>query len=247
MPSQAYWTCGLFHLAPAAQSFGSPQRMGTKQRHPVSQHRQLRLCSATSHVPRQPHMGPRVSRRSSALTCRPRLILASVIAVAGAPSFTAPTHEPAKIASTKRAFLILAALCVSTIGFSLSPASASAALTYVSAGTIPVASFTPSHSSSLYAESVAVDDHNGHIYVADSNSGEILDYSSASDTSPELWTGFNTPAGSFGGGKVSVAVDNSTGDVYVANPNGRVIDKFDQNGNLITSFGDTLNGGKPEP
>jgi DNA-binding beta-propeller fold protein YncE len=146
---------------------------------------------------------------------------------------------PAKIASTKRAMLLLTALCASSIWLSLSATSASAALTYVSAGTIPVAEFTPAHSSALYAESVAVDDHNGHIYVADSDSGEILDYSSASDASPELWTGSNTPDGSFGGGKVSVAVDNSTGDVYVADPNNRVIDKFDQNGNLITSFGDT--------
>ncbi|MGA8744564.1 MAG: hypothetical protein WB507_01715 [Solirubrobacterales bacterium] len=134
---------------------------------------------------------------------------------------------------------VLAALCVSASWFSLAPTFASAAFTYVSAGTIPVAEFTPAHFSSLYAESVAVDDHNGHIYVADSNSGEILDYSSAADTEPELWTGSNTPDGSFGEGRLSVAVDNSTGDVYVADSNNRVIDKFDQNGNLITSFGDT--------
>ncbi len=146
---------------------------------------------------------------------------------------------PTKIALAKPAVLLIAALCASSIWLSLSPKAASAALTYVPAGTIPVAEFTPAHSSALYAESVAVDDHNGHIYVADSDSGEILDYSSASDTSPEIWTGSNTPATSFGGGKVSVAVDNSTGDVYVANLNNGVINKFDQNGNLISSFGDS--------
>src|SRR5262249_44575200 len=58
------------------------------------------------------------------------------------------------------------------------------------------------------------------------------------DTSPTEWDGSNTPAGSFGG-HVSVAVDNSNGDVYVADGNHAVIDKFDQSGNLITTFGDT--------
>jgi DNA-binding beta-propeller fold protein YncE len=92
----------------------------------------------------------------------------------------------------------------------------------------------------LTAESVAVNDHNGKIYVADSGQGEILIFSSASDNSPTAWNGSNTPAGSFGGDDhVSVAIDNSSGDVYVADRSHAVIDKFDQDGNLITSFGDT--------
>ncbi len=90
----------------------------------------------------------------------------------------------------------------------------------------------------LVAESVAPNDHNGNIYVADSGSGQVLDFASPSDTSPTVWDGTNTPAESFGG-QVSVAVDNSTGDVYVADRNHAVIDKFDQSGNLIESFGDT--------
>jgi phosphodiesterase/alkaline phosphatase D-like protein len=97
----------------------------------------------------------------------------------------------------------------------------------------------------LLANSVAVNNHNGHVYVADSGTGEVYDFTSPTDPSPSAWNGSKTPAGSFGGGHVSVAVDNSTGDVYVADRNHKVIDKFDENGNLITSFGDTtpsLNG-----
>ena len=90
---------------------------------------------------------------------------------------------------------------------------------------------------------------NGHILVADvpSARGEasvVYDYSSASDPSPAVWTGSNTPAGSFGRillrhPTIALAVDNSTGDVYLADTEHAVIDKFDQNGNLISTFGDT--------
>ena len=90
----------------------------------------------------------------------------------------------------------------------------------------------------LTSTSVAPDDHNDHIYVADSGSSEVLDFTSPADPSPTVWNGSTTPAGSFGG-DVAVAADNSTGDVYVADANHNVIDKFDENGNLITSFGDT--------
>jgi hypothetical protein len=91
----------------------------------------------------------------------------------------------------------------------------------------------------LQSESVAVNDSNGHILVADSSVGLVYDFTSASDTSPTTWDGSTTPAGSFGGGKVAVAVDNSTGDVYVADATDAVIDKFDSSGTLITAFGDT--------
>ena len=90
----------------------------------------------------------------------------------------------------------------------------------------------------LSAESVAVNDKNGHIYVADSGRGQVLDYTSASDTSPTAWSGSTTPSGSFGE-HISVAVDNASGDVYVADRSHKVIDKFDEDGNLIASFGDT--------
>ena len=82
-------------------------------------------------------------------------------------------------------------------------------------------------------------DKNDHIYVADSGRGVIFDFSSTTDPVPDRWDGSTTPIGSFGGSRVSVAVDNGTGDVYVADRTDRVIDKFDESGNLITSFGDS--------
>jgi hypothetical protein len=92
---------------------------------------------------------------------------------------------------------------------------------------------------SLKSESVAVNDHNGHVYVADSSAGLVYDFASPLDTMPTVWNGSGTPMHSFGGGGVAVAVDNASGDVYVADSTDRVIDKFDQNGTLIASFGDT--------
>ena len=93
----------------------------------------------------------------------------------------------------------------------------------------------------LINNSVAVNDHNGHIYVADSGASNVQDFASPSDTSPAIWEGSNTPHGFFGG-HVSVAADNSNGDVYVADGNHRAIVKFDENGNLITGFGDGTPG-----
>ncbi len=118
----------------------------------------------------------------------------------------------------------------------LAPASpAAAALKYQQSG-----NFTNSFNF-LINNSVAVNDHNGHIYVADSGSSNVEDFTSPSDTSPAIWEGSNTPHGFFGG-HVSVAVDNSNGDVYVADGNHRAIVMFDENGNLITSFGDGTPG-----
>jgi hypothetical protein len=91
----------------------------------------------------------------------------------------------------------------------------------------------------LRSESVAVNDANGHILVADSGTGLVYDFASAADTSPTTWDGSTTPAGSFGGGRVAVAVDNASGDVYVADSTHAVIDKFTSAGALVTTFGDT--------
>jgi hypothetical protein len=90
----------------------------------------------------------------------------------------------------------------------------------------------------LQPQSVAVDDANGHIFVADSSDGLVYDFASASDTTPAVWDGSTTPAGSFGE-RISVAIDNSSGDVYVGDAVHSVIDKFDQNGSVIASFGDS--------
>jgi hypothetical protein len=91
---------------------------------------------------------------------------------------------------------------------------------------------------SFRSESVAIDDQNGHIYLADSGAHRIRDYASATDPSPVLWNGEGTPAGRFEG-NLAVAVDDTSGDVYVADSGHAVIDKFDPDGNLITSFGDS--------
>lgn len=88
----------------------------------------------------------------------------------------------------------------------------------------------------LDSESVAVNDFNGHILVADSSVGLVYDFSSAADVAPTVWDGSGTPAKSFGGGRVSVAVDNSTGDVYVADTKDLTIDEFNSTGTWISSF-----------
>ncbi|HVC07892.1 MAG TPA: hypothetical protein VND98_09950 [Solirubrobacterales bacterium] len=122
--------------------------------------------------------------------------------------------------------------------------SALAVKKYLPAGQFPPGypenlQWTPSGFNSILAEGIAVSDKNHHIYVADSGRGQVFDYSSTSDKEPARWKGENTPKGSFGGSFLSVAVDNTTGDVYVADRPDAVIDKFDENGNLIETFGDT--------
>jgi DNA-binding beta-propeller fold protein YncE len=136
---------------------------------------------------------------------------------------------------------LLAVLVLLVALLALAPA-AGAARRY-----LPVSSFPerfneewhPSSFSSLLAQSVAVSDKNHHIYVADSGRGVIYDYLSRLDKNPARWNGSTTPKGSFGGSFLSVAVDNTTGDVYVADRTDAVIEKFDEDGNLITTFGDS--------
>ncbi len=89
-------------------------------------------------------------------------------------------------------------------------------------------------------EGVAVDPANGHIFIADSSAGKVYDFSSPSDTSPTVIDGSTTPSGPFPSERdnLSLAVDNTTGDLYVFDASHALLDKFDRNGNLITSFGD---------
>ena len=126
---------------------------------------------------------------------------------------------------------------------------AGATVTYLPERSFPASGATPESFSQLLTESVGFDETTGHIYVADSGRGQVYDFASASDTAPAVWSGTNTPSGSFGEGDVAVAVYSATGDVYVADKTHAVIDKFDSSGNLIASFGDTENGitHTPEP
>jgi DNA-binding beta-propeller fold protein YncE len=137
---------------------------------------------------------------------------------------------------------VVAAVCL--LG---SPSSVFAATKYLPVGQFPPPSenqlWNPANFSSLLAQSVAVSNKNGHVYVADSGRGVVYDYESAADREPGQWTGSNTPLGSFAQGccenHLSVAADNTTGAVYVAERGHQLIDKFDEDGNLVASFGDT--------
>jgi hypothetical protein len=133
----------------------------------------------------------------------------------------------------RRAALFVVVVWLGVLAFAGVPALA--AIVYPKVGEITEA-FTEKASAPT-PEAVAVDDQNGHIYVADSGSHVIRDYPSAADTSPTLWDGASTSAGAFTG-PLAVAVENSTGDVYVSDATQKVIYKFDQDGNPIASFGD---------
>jgi hypothetical protein len=148
----------------------------------------------------------------------------------GADATGAPSHRSTRI-------LVSLALATTAL-LAVFAAPASAALKFNPAGQITGPSAGTAFGT-LHSESVATNDTNGHIMVADSSVGLVYDFSSASDTSPTTWDGSATPAGSFGGAQVAVAVDESSGDVYVADSAHAVIDKFDASGTLISSFGDT--------
>ncbi len=142
----------------------------------------------------------------------------------------------------RRTPIVLLATAFALLALSVGAAPASAVTGYPQLGQL----FGPNPGARfgvLHSESVAADDVNGHIFVADSSDGLVYDFTSSTDLFPTVWNGSNTPKGSFGGGRVSIAVDNASGDVYVADYEHRVIDKFDENGDLVASFGDT----KPTP
>ena len=113
---------------------------------------------------------------------------------------------------------------------------------------------------SLNASSVAVDDQDGDTYVADSSTGTVDIFETATGTQVGAWTGSATtnpplgaPGGSFGGGAVSVAANNGTGLVYVLDSIDKVVDVLEPNGDFhcqitgkkpvtATEKGDECNG-----
>jgi hypothetical protein len=135
-------------------------------------------------------------------------------------------------------FRLIGLLALATASLALTASSASAFVAYAKLGKI--AGPAPGETfSQLKSESVAVNDKNGHVYVADSGTHRVYDFASSSATSAEaVWDGTATPAGEWTG-NLALAVDNTSGDVYVADSTAKVIEKFDQNGNLIAFFGDT--------
>ncbi len=90
---------------------------------------------------------------------------------------------------------------------------------------------------------IAVDDANGHVYLADSD-GDVVDEFGAAGEFLAKWHGANAPAGSFGGGYVSVAADDASGRVYVTDSDHGVTDVFDSSGNYLTQFGKSLEGSR---
>ncbi len=90
---------------------------------------------------------------------------------------------------------------------------------------------------------IAVDDANGHVYLADSG-GVVVDEFGASGEFLAKWHGANTPAGSFGGGYVSVAANDASGQVYVTDSEHGVTDVFDSSGGYLTQFGKSFEGSK---
>ncbi len=85
----------------------------------------------------------------------------------------------------------------------------------------------------LEAGSVAVDDANGETYVADSASGVVDVFATASGSQLAGLDGSLTPAGSFGGGQVEVAANNGTGDVYVLDSTDNVVNVFEPGGGYL--------------
>ena len=159
-----------------------------------------------------------------------------------APSTTASDFDSCRGHSPRRSLVYLLVLAAALSVALQSGSNASAATKYV-----PVEQFPPPfpdyfdwtpRTVSGRAEAVAVSGKNGHIYATNSDAGKVYDYKSTSDKNPGTWTGSATPAGSFGE-RVSVAVDDTTGDVYVGDVSHDVVVKFDEAGNLITSFGDS--------
>jgi hypothetical protein len=87
----------------------------------------------------------------------------------------------------------------------------------------------------LEADSVAVNDSSGDVYVADSSgSGSIREYS-VLGLHLSTWAGANTPAGSFGG-RLAVSVNNASGEVYVTDKEHQVVDTFNAEGEYLSQF-----------
>jgi hypothetical protein len=141
----------------------------------------------------------------------------------GSSNYSLSSRTPALTGNPVRSALLLG---LALLGFAIQAAPAAAAQHQIGEIKAPGAvGFTE-----LKSESVAVDDHNGHILVADSGNGTVYDYSSLADTAPEEWAGF-------GGGNLAVAVEQSSGDVYVADKVDKTILKLDEEGNPVASFG----------
>jgi hypothetical protein len=95
----------------------------------------------------------------------------------------------------------------------------------------------------LKSEAVAVNDKNGHIYVADSSDGTVYEFESLTDASGTVFTG-----AAIGTGSVAVAVDDNSGDLYVADSAAGVIRQYSAAGVLVRTLdGSTTPAGSFSP
>jgi DNA-binding beta-propeller fold protein YncE len=106
---------------------------------------------------------------------------------------------------------------------------------YLPSSSLSLASIEGGYSA-LYTRAVAVDDANGHVYLADSGSVVVYEFGASGEFLAK-WHGANTPAGSFGGGYDSVAADNAGGEVFVTDTQHGVTDVFDSSGAYMSQFG----------
>jgi DNA-binding beta-propeller fold protein YncE len=116
------------------------------------------------------------------------------------------------------------------VGLVFGGAPARAALQFPFAGQLAPASGSFGH---LEAGSVAVDDADGDTYVADSASGAVDVFVTASGTELPPLNGALAPAGSFGGGEIALAANNGTGKVYVLDSTDDVVDVFEASGAYV--------------
>ena len=99
---------------------------------------------------------------------------------------------------------------------------------------------------------IAVSDSSGAVFVADSESGEVLEFSPTGSLEGRL-KGAGSPQGSFSGfeeeeGNVSaVAVDDANGDLLVAEGERHVVSEFDAAGEWVGWITGTPNGSLGEP
>jgi hypothetical protein len=89
--------------------------------------------------------------------------------------------------------------------------------------------------SELRPDSVAVDDFNHEIFVADSGTG-LVQVLNASGEYVETWNGSNTPAKTFGGRAISIAADDATGRVYVMDSVDAVVEVLEASGEYVETW-----------
>ncbi len=139
-------------------------------------------------------------------------------------------EEGMGLMSVRRSVLVcLVSLCALSAGLVFGSAGALAALSYPFDGQLPQSGSL----GELLVGSVAVDDFNEDTYVAESSSGVVDVFETASGKQLASLDGSLTLKESFGGGKVAVTANDGTGDVYVLDETDGVVDVFEPSGGFV--------------